>query len=397
VKPLVVTSDLHLHPFRLCSNDGGRDRLADGLSALEQSLQVALDLNALWIFAGDMKSPRTYWPQEALNGALALFHRFSSVPKLLLPGNHDGPRVPGGSGLQAFTTCTNTRVVELPTLLPGWAPGLAVWPCEADESGLETFVEQAQKTGCKVLLSHGLLSGCKLGPDSSRGIGLTPERFGIGVANPAFSLAIFGDVHRGQMFRQYRHQWAWQAWDETLQAPQSFPAKEQVIHRGFHGQIIYPGDPYQQNWGEAGEWPKGALIVRPDSQEISLQPIKGPRFIKQDWTGRDLEEFKAFILGKFSLAGEDLSTWEGNFVRVTLPPWGDDRACQEVLNTVPKVAHTRAFQLIVERVPRVEVRSRIHAGMEPFQLVSEYVAARPPEEGLDEKAVITAGMHLMKE
>jgi DNA repair exonuclease SbcCD nuclease subunit len=387
-KPLVVCADLHIHPYKLCSNDGGRDRLADGLSALEQSLQLALEQNALWVFAGDMKQPRTIWSQEAQNGVLDCFRRFEAVPKLLLPGNHDGPRLPGGSGLQAFASEHNCKLVEKPTLLPGWAPGLAVWPCEADEAGLENFVEQAVKNGCHLLLSHGLLEGCRLSPDIKAPTGLTPERFGIGKASPAFALSIFGDVHRGQIFREQRKQWRWEPFDELLQFHAGQDATDLRIAKSFNGQIIYPGDPYQQNWGEAGESPKGVLLVEPDEQNVYFSPISGPEFIVADWTEATSDAFEASF--------EKLAKgWQGNFVKLILAPWGSERSIQSLLKNVKERFGIRSFQCIVQRPVTVETRSAVHAAMDKPQLLREFMTARPPEDGLDREAMLTAGIRLM--
>lgn len=385
-KSLVVCADLHVHPYKLCSNDGGRDRLADGLSALEQSLQLALEHDALWVFAGDMKQPRTIWSQEAQNGVLSCFRRFEAVPKLLLPGNHDGPSLPGGSGLQAFASEQNCKLVEKPTLLPGWAPGLAVWPCEADEAGLAHFVEQGAKNGCKLLLSHGLLEGCRLSPDIKAPVGLTPERFGIGQANPAFPLSIFGDVHRGQIFREHRKQWSWSPYDE-LYRPDDRSSLQ--IAKGFAGQIAYPGDPYQQNWGEAGETPKGVLLVDPDKQELSFFPLSGPEFIVSDWTEMEQDAFELFLKGS---AEKD---WARNFVKLILPPWGSEQSVQSLLKNIKERFGIRSFQCIVQRAVTVETRSAVHAGMDKPQLLREFMVARPPEDGLDREAMLTAGIRLM--
>lgn len=383
---MVCVADLHLHPFKQCSRDGGRDRLQDGLSALQQSLEYAQELGALWVFLGDAKMSRTIWNQEALNGALDCFRRFSGVPKLLLPGNHDGPRLPGGSGLQAFADLERTRVVESPTLLPGWGPGLAVWPCEADEDGLAHFVEAAPKEGCKILLSHGLLSGCQLSPDI-KGTGLTPERFGIGKASPVFPLAIFGDVHRGQIFREDKRQWAWHTWDNLFSRDGQVPLH---VATGFRGQIVYPGDPYQQNWGEAGEVPKGVLIVRPgpNIEMIYLQPLKGPRYIVEDWTAKTEDEFGQYLLG-------GVPEWHGNFVKLVLPEWGSSKAVQTSLEVLRKTEAIRSFQPMVIREARVKARTNISAAMKPRELLEGYMSSKPPEDGLDPKAVLLAGERLM--
>lgn len=46
---IIVTADTHVHPFRLCSRDGGKDRLRDGLSALHQSLDMARSHGCPWV------------------------------------------------------------------------------------------------------------------------------------------------------------------------------------------------------------------------------------------------------------------------------------------------------------------------------------------------------------
>jgi hypothetical protein len=387
VTPLVITADLHLHPFRLNSRDGGRDRLQDGLSALRQSLEVARQIGGVWVFAGDMKVPRTTWVQEALNGAIAVFEEFPEVRKVLLPGNHDGPGLPGGSGLRAFAPMEGVELLGVPTLLPATEPGLAAWPGEADDAGLDAFVEQARREGCGLLLGHGLFTGSVLSSGIA-GVGLDPARFGIG---DAFELAVFGDVHRGQIFNQAT---GWRAFD----AGAAVPADEEgsyFVDKRFRGQIVYPGDPYQQNWGEAGEVPKGVLVVEPGEELIGLAELEGPRYLALDWSGEAADVFVAFVQGAKTVGGQSVEeAWRGNFVRLLLPEWGDAKAVQAEMKGLPDRVGTRSFQAVVQRRPPAERRTEVHAGMTGRALLGQYMKAKPPQDLGDPLAVMEAGMRL---
>ncbi len=386
-QPLVITADLHLHPWRLNSRDGGRDRLQDGLSALRQSLQVARHLGGVWVFAGDMKVPRTTWVQEALNGAIAVFEEFPELRKILLPGNHDGPGLPGGSGLRAFAALEGVELLDVPTLLPATEPGLAAWPGEADDRGLDDFVERARREGCRLLLGHGLFTGSILSSGIA-GEGLDAARFGVG---DAFRLAVFGDVHRGQVLTSK----GWYPFDRGLhQTEQGCYA---VGGAKFSGQIVYPGDPYQQNWGEAGEVPKGCLVIRPDTEQVDLVELEGPRYLAldyTDWADALRDTFLDFVEGRAAVGGEAVGSWRGNFVRLLLPEWGDDKVVQAALRGLPDRVGTRSFVALPQRRPRPEQRrAEVHAGQKARDLLGSYMKWRPAED-LDSKAVMEAGMRL---
>lgn len=393
MKPLVITADLHLHPFKLNSNDGGRDRLRDGLDALDQTLNIARVLGATWIFAGDMKVPRTTWVQEALNGAYEILEAYADVDKILLPGNHDGPKLPGGSGLRAFASIERTSILELPTLLPAIAPGLAVWPGEFDLDALPGWIEEARSAGCVLLLGHGLFEGCLLSPGIAAPGGLTLSAFGLGGESPAFRLAVFGDVHRGQIYSRGRwvpwdrvfssengHQWGRQKWGDP-------EGNTLHITKGFFGQIIYPGDPYQQNWGEAGEVPKGVTVIFPETEEISVVPIKAPLYIAQDWTDSTFDAFEEYARND----GE--ATWEGNFVRLILPDWGSTSMAAAILKDVREHHGVRSFEAIIKRAAKAETRVEVDTSMEADDLLASYLKAKPPQD-LNEKLVLEAGKRL---
>src|SRR5437016_8113325 len=162
---LVVTADVHLHPYRICSKDGGHDRLLDGLSALRQTLELAQKQRAAWVMAGDFKQPKTMWPQEALTGALEVLRGFPDVDKIMLAGNHDA-RGLGGTGLAPFATIRRTRVIESEMIVQlDDETKLVCAPWDAD---MELTREACEIAGVSALVAHAFLAGTFLGPDETR-------------------------------------------------------------------------------------------------------------------------------------------------------------------------------------------------------------------------------------
>jgi hypothetical protein len=107
----VITADVHVHPFKVCSRNNGAERLRAGLTALYQTLDYARQHHAVWVMAGDFKMPKTNWPQEALTGALEVMRDFPGVEKVMIAGNHDAMGL-GGSGLQPFRDGCEAIIVE---------------------------------------------------------------------------------------------------------------------------------------------------------------------------------------------------------------------------------------------------------------------------------------------
>lgn len=381
---LVFTADTHIHPFKLCSNNGGRDRLEDAIAVLEQTFELCREYNATWIFAGDMKQPRTTWHQEALNLSLDVFDKYADIPKLMIPGNHDGPQLPGGSGLLPFASKPNTFVFETPKIILGKHFNLAFWPCDYDESGLHPFLTAAGSSHPEkmILVSHGMLTGCRLSPDIP-GEGIPLSKFRLD--KKLFRLAVFGDIHRGQIYNGKK----WTAWDELLKNPDRDPAI--ALGKLNHGDIIYPGSPNQQNWGERKE-PKGGLVITFPGWVGRVHLFDSPRFILRDWTDSMQEEILGYISPSYDkLAMETLA---GNFVRFILPAACAERSFQEALAAFVGRHKMHSFEAIIQRAEGSAARTEIHAAMTPEKLLEEYIKARPPAEGLDKKAVLQAGLKL---
>ena len=367
----LFTADWHVHPFRECSRDGGQDRLQDGLSAVRQLLQAARDRRCPLVVGGDVKHTPGHWILSVLNGLLALFEEFRAVPKVLIHGNHDG--VAGGrSGLEIFRSSDvlNCAVLSAPcvttwgTLDGGSGDGtpVAIWPWQRSLDGLPAFLTQAKKAKARVLFAHAFLSGATVGPAEVRlAKGTSLEQFGLAGKSPVFSWGLFGDVHKAQ----------------------ALPGNV----AGVRG-VWYPGSLYSQTWGER-ETDKGALDVDLDRGVAEIFPIRAPRFIVTDWS--DIQDANRYLTANLSAPGALFDSWRGNFVRLLVSPRVDGK----LLEQVREASGARAFQVIVQRESRVEQRVDVHAGLDPGELLSRYVQARPPGDGLDPRAILAAGQKLL--
>ena len=369
---MIVSADLHVHPFRECSKDGGQDRLQDGLSAVRQTLQFARDRKCPWVCLGDVKHLRDRWLLSVLNGLLALFGEYADVPKVLLHGNHDG--VGGGkSGLEAFQSLKNVRVVAVPcvTDFPDLGVGKAAyWPHQPMLERLPALLTTAKQAGVRVLFAHAFLSGATVGPEEVRLVkGMTLEQFGLaGKGGRIFQHAFFGDVHKRQ----------------NIGPP-----------NGTVTQAFYPGSPYAQNWGER-EDERSCLFVDTDRELdwLEVVPVRAPRFRVIDFTGwRSNSILKDFCAGKRFEGLPVIAEVAGDFVRLIVGPWADGK----LLERVREASGARDFQVVTRRESSVERRAEIHAGMSQDQILSSYLAARPPQDGLDPKAVLAAGKRLAGE
>jgi len=256
---IVATADVHLHPYRVCSRDGGHDRLMDGLSVLRQSLELARKHQAVWLMCGDFKQPKTNWPQEALTGAHEVLRAFGDVTKVMVAGNHDA-RGQGGSGLAPFADVAHVVHEQGILELPRGGPVIACFPWDSnlDSSSVQKMVRVAD-----LVAAHAFLQGIVIGPEDAHlgGKGVPIGRYG------AFKVAVFGDIHKGQ----WRSNGVWTP----------FPMNGGIVREAgpWRGEVFYPGSPYQINWGERNDPAKGALVLDLETGEAVLHPLKAPRFI----------------------------------------------------------------------------------------------------------------------
>ena len=360
----VVTADLHIHPWRECSNDNGADRLDDGLSVLRQTLAFARERKCAWICLGDLKHSKGMWLLPVLNGVLEVFREYEDVPKILLHGNHDG--VSGNrSGLDAFRSLPTVWVFDQPDPvsedLPLWK--VALWPHQPTLDALPKFLADARQAKVRVLLAHVFLRGVALGPDDVRlDQGIPLEVLGLAGKNKVFRMAFLGDVH-----------------------------KSQSLGKKNEAAILYVGSPLALNWGEREEG-KCAWYVDTEGPDVESLLVRAPGFFVEDWSASEKgarDKLKVTIQ-----TAESGGCWlKGQFIRLILPPGADPKLVERLC----EVSGARALQVIVQRAAQAEQRApKLHAALTAGQMVEEYVRARPPE-GLDVKMVATAGKRLWRE
>ncbi len=374
---IVATSDLHVHPFKIGSADGGADRLADGLAALRQSLEGARRARCPWLFCGDLKQPKHVWPQDALNGVIDLMASYGDVPKFLLPGNHDGVFGEFGSGLAPFGEMAT--VYDEPDVLQWKGLNLAFWPYGSKRlSELPAFFVRAMNElpAPRILVAHLMFRGVALGPTDAHlpGAGATVEDFAIG---KVFDLAICGDIHKGQIYLSLGRGKA-RAWKSYTEYGKTlfrgvFPIRGP---REWGGEIIYPGSPYMQSWGEVNEWPKGFLLIDVGTGEVQFVGAKSPRFRAVEVGNWDMLR---------SLAEDPPRHWEGDVVRLYV---AEDvlatRGAAGMVDVVRAGAKARDFRAIPRRAPRPGAEPRPVVGLKNEELFAAWADAHPlPGVGKD--------------
>jgi hypothetical protein len=380
---IVVVADLHVHPWRLQSRDGGHDRLRDGLGVLQQSLDLARAEGAVWVFAGDMKQPKTSWPQSALTGVHETLRAYGDVRKIMVAGNHDAEGI-GGSGLAPFRDCA--IVVESTTAV--WADEHASvsllcvpWNGRLEHVLAAQEVRRARKLPPQVLVAHGFLAGCGLGTEDTR------IAKGAAVADYGdFPVAFFGDVHKGQ--------WRRPADPKAGKPAEWFPYSSVVGSVGrvlvreagpWRGEAYYAGSPYAQNWGEREDPPKGALLVDLETGEVWLVPLKSPGYSHLELDEAGLRTFVETSVRQ---------SYAGRFVRVVYA--GKPCAALDEAQKMGDTGEFRSFQLVVRRPLLSTTRVELHAGMAMPDLLRRYVDARPPAD-LDAGKTLEALTRLVAE
>lgn len=361
---IVAVADLHVHPWRLQSKDGGHDRLMDGLGALRRSLELAQREGAVWVFAGDMKQPKTYWPQSALTGVHALLREFRDLEMVMVCGNHDAEGE-GGSGLAPFRDVA--RVVEKTEVaVVGNGDRLVCCPWNGDPTQAARLLSESG-TMVRVLVAHGFLQGCFLGPEDSRIAKGTPaDAFG------RFDLAIFGDVHKAQMRSPGDP-------DKGLAPFWSVLESGRVYAALRRGTIVYCGSPYQQNWGERGDIGKGALVVDTMKQSVSLHYLGGPEYKLVELDAENVDDF---------VGQAEPDDFAGCFVRVVLSDEVD-------ADFGELFAEARTLEVIRRKRTASSRRAAVHAGLSRRELLEGYVAARPAPG--DQARAVEAGMRLSED
>jgi len=388
----VDTSDLHIHPFKVGSSNGGRDRLDDGLSVLRQSLELARNERCPWIFGGDLKHPKNVWPQEALNGVHNAFYEYRDVPKLLMPGNHDGLFGEFGSGLQPFSHIEGVTVVDAPWAGEWEGMNLAAWPYGLKRlASLPAFLDAAEKAGSKILLAHLMFRGVALGPTDAHlpGAGSPVDSFRVG---DLFDFAVVGDIHKGQWYGAAGKVNRVRSWhnynrDQDLEVDNGgfvlrAPGK-------WKGEAFYPGSPYQQSWGEVAEWPKGFLLINEQSGKVEFRTAKSPRF-------RAVEvPSQANLRGLCELPK---GCWQNDVVRLMIPDSVlSERGSAGMVDVVRARVGARELRAVPRRAERQKGEAvSAHAGMKPEELLEAWTKAHELS-GVAGDVLLRSGVELLRD
>jgi DNA repair exonuclease SbcCD nuclease subunit len=351
----VITADVHIHPFKVCSRDNGADRLRDGLSALQQTLDYADQYDATWVMAGDFKMPKNTWPQEALTGSLEILRRYGTVRKYMIAGNHDGNGL-GGSGLQPFYEVASVIDREAQD-----SEGMLYVPFGADLKAVKTNKHLP-------IVAHAFLAGAIIGAEDLQlsNAGIELAEFG----QPP--VAFFGDIHGAQMRLPADPKMGrtarWERIENTGKIRVPGP---------WRGEVYYPGSPYQQNWGERNQT-KGCLLVDLEIGSVHFLPIIAPRF-----THVELQDCE--MLPNILLAADPR-----DFIRVIT-----DSAKWTAEAIEAKKLSYRWLQITERaRYTKSQKRAVVHAAMSKGEIIDNYMKTRPLPEGVTPEQVKTAMLRL---
>lgn len=369
----IVIADLHLHLYKGESQDGGQDRLRDGLVVLDASLRAAQRHMCPWLNLGDNKMPRAHWPVEVLSGMLSVLRRYPGVKKLIVRGNHDGDST-HGSGLLPFAEVAT--IVDTPSVFSGFGelPPFAVWPHGGDWSEYPRFLKQAEQNKARLLLGHLFLLGAVLGPDEIRlpGAGTPVRQLGVSPEGP-FVLGVFGDVHKAQTWHPKPPRWE--------------PGLPLHAVDKWAGMALYPGSPYMQSWGERGDGTKGFLHLDLARGCVEQMPTEAPQFLLFDVSSAHGE-----------LLPPARTSVAGHFVRIRFPAWhaaaDRERTLARLRGEAPRTLHAEVVPDDAETQARVPT---MHAGQPLGDLLAEYVKARPlpKESGIRAAHLLAAGKKLL--
>lgn len=268
---ITVVSDIHLHRWPYGDPD---DRLANSVAALEFALSRASDEDVdLVAFTGDVFHTSGRVSTSVLQAAYATFKRFSGLPFVFVPGNHDqthrGQEEHAICFLEQFGPVASFAQPE--HIIGANMPRVRMLPYTEDEDQIKSFLD-ASAAGSIVLMHQGV-----------KNVEMNSKGF---VLNEGIDADWIPDEILG-LFTGHYH---------------SF--------RRFAKAGTIPGSLVQHNFGDVGD-PRGFLLVEGET-DPTIKQIECPayRFFDVEFeesTGRTAE-----------LAAE---IGEGNFVRVkNVPP-----------------------------------------------------------------------------
>jgi len=330
----IIISDIHLHQWPYGEPDRRLSDTARALGrALKQAAQEEADLVAI---TGDLFHTSGRVATPVLEVAYSIFKRFSGLPLVFVPGNHDEThRGQEQNALCFLEQFGPVATFEAPTIrLPHSSlPPIRVLPYTEEEDRIKRFLDETP-TGAIVLMHQGV-----------KNVEMNAKGF---VLNEGIDPAWVPTDILG-LFTGHYH---------------SF--------RRFTATGTIPGALVQHNFGDAGD-PRGFLVVEGEKDAVVRQvPVESLQFVDVDY-----EDSIAFT------CDEAEKRAAGHFLRVKdIPP----KLVSEVQAEIRKRSAWAADPILlpasvthVEKEARVDMENSIQALFEQYvsahELTKDEIAA----------------------
>lgn len=239
----IIYSDIHFYhgwsEFNPIGNDSIPLRLKHQVDVWKQIDELAFSKGAIKLFSGDLFHKRSFLHSTVYSQVLELYKN-SKASEILIPGNHDRfdknldavtplNKIFGDIG--GYTTVLKDQ--EKQTIIMD----ATIYGAHAGSPIPKPDKRNERKGFHNILLCHGMLHGAKLQNGFEVKRGYTLKDF------EGYDLVVMGDIHKKQQ----------------------------------HGNVLIPGSPLQQNWGDAGE-ECGCWEYNSESKKLEFIPLKAPKF-----------------------------------------------------------------------------------------------------------------------
>lgn len=317
---LIIISDTHVHPWRFgtSGDDLTNERMLRTIDVIRRSLQQAHDEDAVWVHAGDIIHTTGHVRHPVASAVVEMFADFPDVPKVVVPGNHDGRGRGGRVELaETFQAVLAKAVPNVTVLQPG------TW---VDLDGEVSIVGDGAQP------SPGMIQLDGLHPDPDRPLvgvfhaEVVGASYGHGVVASRgldadallrrFVLSIVGDIHHPH------------------------------VHRDGNRVVLVPGAPEHHNFGDSGV--RGWWVAEVGAggvTHLDSVPAGSPMFVTVD-TLADVQD-------------------DGNFYRVREP-------------TDPAALPDNATAVVAAPPTAVEERDLLQGARDRRDVLRRWMELRPP-------------------
>lgn len=230
----IIYSDIHFYhgwsEFNPIGNDSIPLRLKHQVDVWKQIDQLAFSKGAIKLFSGDLFHKRSFLHSTVYSQVLELYKKAKTL-EYLIPGNHDRY----DKNLNAVTPLHT--IGKCVVLKDGQTHGFNIGRMKISGAYAGSKIPEFMEGFHNILLCHGMLNGAKLQNGFEVKRGYTLKDF------EGYDLVVMGDIHKKQQ----------------------------------HGNVLIPGSPLQQNWGDAGE-ECGCWEYDSESKKLDFIPLKAPKF-----------------------------------------------------------------------------------------------------------------------